>query len=76
MAKREYFKMEKNDLRKHLLKRVEKKIIPEIEKNSMSAGVTEAIEKGLDWYEKREEVMEEIEAEEKELEERKKKWEI
>ena len=63
-----------NEYREHLLNRVDKEIIPKIEKESMTAGVVETIEKGLEWYQMREKKLQEIEQKEKELEQLKKKW--
>lgn len=70
------FELRRNDYRNNLLDRVEKEIIPKIEKTSLSAGVEEAIEKGLDWYQMREEKKQEIKERQRELDQEKNKWEI
>lgn len=62
--------------RELLLERVEEKMDPITEKRSRAAAVTKAIEKGLEWMEEREQVQEQIEAEERKLEERREKWNI
>jgi len=70
------FKMRLNEKRKYLIERAEKKIGPEIDKTSKTAAIEKAIEKGLEWFEMREEELERIEEEQEDLESQKESWKV
>jgi len=70
------FKSRLNPRRELLLEQVMNKVAPEIEKTSKTAAVWKAIEKGIEWFEMREEKFSEIEDKREELEEVEDKWTV
>jgi len=73
---RKKFDLSLNEHREDLIDRAEKEILPKIERESTTAAVVVALEKGLEWFRIREEKMKEIEEEEKQLEEKKRQWKV
>jgi len=70
------FKSRLNPKRKLLLDQVMNQIEPEIEKTSKTAAVWKAIEKGIEWFELRDEKLSEIEEQREQLEDVEDKWTV